>query len=165
MHEKTLQLLVQEKGLETIAEVERRLVQRYRDNTLVSEPDFLAGAITVISFLGLEKDAEELPAELVPPGWIFNIMGNRSVTASVLEKNGEIDEAEARRMDNKEWKAIYRRAYVNDAVRLLHTVVRTADNFREMDLTRAEALAWLREEAEAVLDNMWETPYDEKEEE
>lgn len=164
MHEKTLRLLVQEKGPETIASVEKELVERYRHHSLVSEADFIAGASCVIRFLGLEKDAKLLPAELVPPLWVFGVMGNRSVTADVLEKNGEIDEAEARRIGNKQWKAIYRRAYVDDAVGLLHTVVRTADNFKEMDLTRAEALDWLKEEAEAILDNMWETPYNEEEE-
>ena len=158
MSDKTLQQMVLEKAPEIVAEVEDKMIDQYKNGVLASEASFIAGAATVMLFLGMPPDEESVPNELLPPRWFFNIVGNRSLVAQVMRERELIGEKEKKRMDNKIWHQIYQRAKLDELVRFAWTVYKSADlpAVRKSRMTPSQTLTWFRQEARILLDDMME---------
>lgn len=156
-HDKTIRLLVQDKGPEIVEKVEEVLVERHRYGALISEVDFLAGAMVVIQLLIGGKDAEYLDNTVIPPIWIFGPMGNRSIIVHALEKQGA-DEKFIESVEKRELKRTYQLAQLDQLVRFVWTIYKSteAESVRMSDMTSHQTLDWLRQEARVLLDDMWE---------
>lgn len=140
--------LTSEQQEEIKAEILKRMEERWNMGTLISEPDFIAGAVTVVQMLvggdGLWKPAAP---------WFFLVMGNRSVLASVVEQRGE--EKQAARIQAKMDKDFMRRAHANEMVEFLNVVVNNTKPYQSYDY---DTNAFMREQALALLEDIDEYP-------
>ena len=138
-------------------EVLRQLAQRHSANALESEADFIAGAVSVMTFLlqGEESDGQWAPAI----SWYFSIIGGRSIVADWYEKQGRDKQAELIR---KSMLQSIRQRQARDKLsafpRTIHEILRTAGTYRGVLLLPTETVEWMQSEARDLLEELgyWE---------
>lgn len=138
-------------------EVLRQMAQRHSTGSLKSETDFIAGAVTVMTFLlqGEEGDGQWAPA--VP--WYFAVISGRSLVADWYDEQGKDKQAELIRKSTlqriRQWQA---RDKLSAFPRTIREILRTAGTYRGVLLLPTETVEWMQTEAMDLLEELgyWE---------
>ena len=158
MNDEQLRSAVLERAPDIVKEVESKMIDQHKNGVLSSEASFIAGATTVLLYLGLGPEDKAVPHELVPPHWFFDVIGNRSIVARAMRERELITEKEEKRISGQLWHKIYQRAKLDELVRFVWQVYKAADlpTVRKSHMTPSQTLAWLRQDARILLDDMME---------
>ena len=99
--------------------------QRYENHARVSEADYFAGVLVVLTFLQEGPGFEEL-WEHTPPMWILGIMSGRSPTAIyIADGNEEIQ----RKIDQKMGHAFRLRENAENLLNIVKTLTHDPDSY------------------------------------
>lgn len=137
-------------SIDIIDKIEAQLVARWKQHALISEVDFLVGAMAAMTAV------EDKPAQLwshAPPFWIFSAISNRSVVGAVLQSKGEEEMAKRAQAQDDLFTRRYHK--LNDMVAFLHGVIhntRSGLTYNE----KIEAREFIRGTAIHLLEEMGE---------
>lgn len=116
---------------EIIKHIEDTLVARYESGALMSEADYIAGAITAVHAVVGNQSMED-----VPPSWIWLPIGSRSIVANIYNKRGKENRA---KLVEKEIEETYRtRMHAKDMLYLLKNVANVGEDKKVSDVVRDE---------------------------
>lgn len=147
--------LTDEQNREILDEVYDKLLARWRQHALISEADYLAGVVAAMSVVSgsIKEDKVWAPGGL----WVFSIMANESVVADELDRRGEPGLAKIAR--KREHQFMYRHKMLNQMADLAHTIYQNTPPTKVVEYDgMIEVLAWLRDKALHILENIDELP-------
>lgn len=135
-------------------EVLRQLAERHSSGALKSEMDFIAGAVTVMSFLMKGKESNDISwAPAIQ--WIFAGIGGRSIVADYYEAQGQKKRAElvqkATIQRARQWQS---RDKLSAFPRTIREILRTAGTYRGVLLLPTETVEWIQHECVDLLEDL-----------
>ena len=120
------------------------LIKRAKGGALLSEADYMAGAMVAMGRVTGAVDKDEIWSMATP--WVFMILGNRSIVARELEKRGE--KTAAKIIEEKQEKFIRRVSHLNELVGFVELVYKEAGT--------SSVGSWISGMAEELLEDIGE---------